>query len=69
MSASDTKRPLSAQTLKLLKKMQVGELTEHLIYTRVADIVEKKSPANLAVSKQLPIFVMLYIRKARKTRK
>lgn len=53
MSASDAKRPLSAQTLKLLKKMQVGELTEHLIYTRVADIVEKKSPENAAVLRRV----------------
>lgn len=33
--------------------MQVGELTEHLIYTRVADIVEKKSPENAAVLRRV----------------
>ena len=53
MSAAEISKKLSSQTLKLLQKMQVGELTEHLIYTRVANIIEKRSPENAAVLRRV----------------
>ncbi len=46
-------RPISEKTRALLERLQRNECTEQLIYNRVADLVEKKSPANAAVLRQV----------------
>lgn len=50
---SETAFALSQQTLAQLRRFQVGELTECLIYTRVADLIEKKAPENAAVLRRV----------------
>lgn len=44
---------VSEKTRALLERLQKNECTEQLIYERVADLVEKKSPANAKVLRKV----------------